>query len=148
MAEEQIAGPLLTKELEVIDAIIRCTSLPPRLHIRNLADLKNLDPWCKSKSGEKLAQLIWFHNIEALEPMEKACRNNEVVSQLRHYLEIIRCPMKPIWEAYKARRRHEFETRPQFVSSLSTMELLLRMVIESQEIKNIVGPQYNSLAST
>lgn len=93
MAEEQIAGPLLTEELKDTHALIKCTSQLSQLYIRNLADLKNLDPNCKSKSGEKLAQLISFHNREALEPVEIACRDNEAVSQLRHYIETIRCSM-------------------------------------------------------
>ena len=101
MAEEQIAGPLLTEELKDTDALIKCTSLLSQLYIRNLADLKNLDPSCKSKSWEKLAQLISFHNREALEPVEIACRDIDAVSQLRHYIELVYGSQLALYAIYR-----------------------------------------------
>lgn len=133
MAEEQIAKPLQIGKLEVTNQLIGCTSLLLQLYIKNLADLRNIGPCCESESAEKLAQLIWFHKIEALEPVEESCRNNGVVSQLHHHIETIEYSMKQIFEAYRARTRQDFEKNPRYISSLSTMELLLRVVIEIQK---------------
>lgn len=140
MAEEQVAEPLRIEKLEITNALIGCTSLLSQLYIKNLADLRNIDASCESKSAEKLAQLIWFYKREALEPIKEGCRNNEVVSQLRYYIETIEYSMKQICEAYRARTRQEFETKPRYISSLSTIELLLRVVIETQIIKDIGRP--------
>lgn len=76
MAKEQIAEPIQIEKLEVTNALIEYTSLLSQLYIRNLADLRNIDSSCKSESAEKLAQLIWFHKRESLEPVEESCRNN------------------------------------------------------------------------
>ena len=119
---------------------IGCTSLLSQLYIRNLVELRNIDSSCESESAKKLAQLILFHKREALEPVEESCRNNEVVSQLHHHIETIEYSMKQICEAYRARTRQEFETNPRYISSLSTMELLLHVAVETQKIKDIGRP--------
>lgn len=137
MADDQIAVPLQISGLEASQGLIASTGSLLQLYIRNLIDLKALDPQCTSESAEKLPKVIWYYKVEALGPAEKVCRNSELGIGISESLEKVERLMSDIWDAYVARTTRQFDQTPHYISCKSTMELLLCVVVEMYMVTDI-----------
>lgn len=137
MADDQIAVPLQISGLVANRGLIASTTSLLQLYIRNLIDLKSLDPQCTSESAEKLAKVIWYYKVEALEPAEKVYRNLESGVVISESLERVERLMSDIWDAYAARTTRQFDRTPHYISCKSTMELLLCLVVEMHMVTDI-----------
>lgn len=111
----------------------------------NLTDLKDLDPRCKSESGEKVVQLIWYHLMEALKPAANIFANTEYEAEIRGYLQSLDILVIDRWKAFELRTNREFDRDLAYVSSKSTLELLFDVIIETQTITDIGRTSNNTL---
>lgn len=137
MAKDQLAASLEISNLHPNKKLANCVRMLSALYVRNLVDLKKLDPQCVSESGEKLVKLIWYHKVEALEPAEKACRYMHDGAEIKTLIEKIELHMQNIWKDYSARNMREFDKTPKYISSKSTMELLPCIIVEKQGIESL-----------
>lgn len=96
MAEDQDATPSGTLQFSRNSFLPRGVEAVSKVYIKNLADLQNLDPQCISESGEQLAQLIWYHQIQLLKPAEIACQGTRYAGKISGYIEKIEVSMQSI----------------------------------------------------
>lgn len=83
------------------------------------------------------AKVIWYHNVQALGPAGKVCRNVDAGVVMSNYLLTLEHLMKDIWTEYEAKTMPPFGRDSELNSSKSTMELRLCVVAETHLMAEI-----------